>query len=296
MSEKVIEKEKKQYKKKSQGKEIWKRIKKNRAAMIGLIIISIFIFFALSADLIADYGEKAITQNAKERLQQPNSEHWFGTDAYGRDVFARIIHGARVSLTIGLASTGVSVILGGLFGAMAGYYGGKVDNIIMRIMDTVMCIPGILLALAIVAALGPGMRNLLIAITVSNIPGFTRIIRSVILSVVGQDFIEAAKACGTTDKRIIIRHILPNAMGPIIVQATMSVAGMIIAAAGLSFIGMGIQPPRPEWGAMLAESREYMRYAPYLVAFPGIAIVLAALSLNLVGDGLRDALDPRLKN
>ena len=296
MSEKAIEKEKKQYKKKSQGKEIWKRMKKNRAAMIGLVIICIFVFFAIFADVIADYEEEAITQNVKERLQPPNSEHWFGTDAYGRDIFARILHGARVSLTIGLASTGISVILGGLFGAAAGYYGGKVDSIIMRVMDTVMCIPAILLALAIVAALGPGIRNLLIAITVAQVPGFTRVIRSVILSVVGQDFIEAAKACGTTDKRIIIKHILPNAMGPIIVQATMSVAGMIITAAGLSFIGMGIQPPRPEWGAMLAESREYMRYAPYLVAFPGIAIVLAALSLNLLGDGLRDALDPRLKN
>lgn len=296
MSEKVIEKEKRKYKKKSQGKEIWKRMKKNRAAMIGLVIICIFVFLAVFADLIADYEEKAITQDATVRLQPPNSEHWFGTDAYGRDVFARIIHGARVSLTIGLASTGISVILGGLFGAMAGYYGGKIDSIIMRLMDTIMCIPGILLALAIVAALGPGMRNLLIAITVAQVPGFTRVIQSVILSVVGQDFIEAAKACGTTDTRIIIRHILPNAMGPIIVQATMSVAGMIITAAGLSFIGMGIQPPRPEWGAMLAESEEYMRYAPYLVAFPGIAIVLAALALNLLGDGLRDALDPRLKN
>lgn len=296
MSEKEIEKGKRQYKKNSQVKEIWKRMKKNKTAMIGLVIICIFVLLAIFADVIVDYEEMAITQNVKERLQPPNSVHWFGTDGYGRDVFARILHGSRVSLIIGLASTSISVIFGGLFGAMAGYYGGKIDSIIMRVMDTIMCIPPILLALAIVAALGPGIRNLLIAITVAQVPGFARVIRSVILSVAGQDFIEAAKACGTTDKRIILKHILPNAMGPIIVQATMSVSGMIITAAGLSFIGMGIQPPRPEWGAMLSESREYMRYAPYLVAFPGIAIVLAALSLNLLGDGLRDALDPRLKN
>lgn len=288
--------EKKQYKKRSQGKEIWKRMKRNKAAMVGLTILCIFIFFAVFADVIANYEDMAITQNVKERLEPPSADHWFGTDVYGRDLFARIIHGARVSLTIGIGSTSISVVLGGLLGAMSGYYGGRIDNIIMRLMDTIMCIPAILLALAIVAALGPGIRNLLIAITVAQVPGFTRVIRSVILSVVDQDFIEAAKACGTRDSRIILKHILPNAMGPIIVQATMAVAGMIITAAGLSFVGMGIQPPRPEWGAMLSESREYMRHAPYLVAFPGIAIVLAALSLNLLGDGLRDALDPRLKN
>lgn len=286
----------KQYKKKSQAKEIWRRMKKNKGAMIGLIIICIFVFFAIFADVIENYEERAIDQNVKERLQGPSSEHWFGTDAYGRDVFARIIHGSRISLTLGLATTSISVVLGGIFGAAAGYYGGKTDSIIMRIMDTIMCIPPILLALAIVAALGPGMRNLLIAITVAQVPGFTRVIRSVVLTVVDQEYIEAAKACGTLDSRIILKHILPNAMGPIIVQATMAVAGMIIAAAGLSFIGMGVQPPAPEWGAMLSQAREYMRHAPYLVMFPGMAIILAALSLNLIGDGLRDALDPRLKN
>jgi peptide/nickel transport system permease protein len=197
---------------------------------------------------------------------------------------------------IGLLTTILSVSIGCVFGAVAGYYGNKIDSIIMRFMDTVMAIPPILLALSIVAALGPSMRNLLIAMTVSSVPSFTRIIRSVIMSVVGQDFIEAAKCCGTSDARIIFKHILPNAIGPIIVQSTMSVASMIINAASLSFLGMGIQPPAPEWGAMLSESREFMRYYPHLVVIPGVAIVLAALSLNLLGDGLIDALDPRLKN
>lgn len=284
------------YRKKSRAKEIWRRLLKNRAAVFGLIVISVFIFAAVFADLIANYDQLAISQNMKIRLQPPSAEHWFGTDTYGRDVFARIVHGSRISLTLGIATTVVSVVIGGILGAAAGYYGGKVDSIIMRLTDTVMCIPPVLLSLAIVASLGPGMVNLIIAITIACVPGFTRIIQAVILSVVGQDFIEAAKACGTSDVRIILRHILPNAIGPIIVQATMSVANMIITAAALSFLGMGIQPPSPEWGAMLAESREYMRFAPYLVVIPGISIVLAALSLNLLGDGLNDALDPRLKN
>jgi len=285
----------KQYKKKNQLVEIWKRLKKSKTAMAGLIIISIFILLAVFADFIASY-DLAITQNPSIRLQGPSIEHLFGTDTYGRDIFARIIHGARYSLMIGFVTTILSVGIGGIFGAIAGYYGGKIDNVIMRVMDTIMAIPPILLALSIVASLGPGLRNLLIAMTVSSVPSFTRVIRAVIMSVVGQEFVEAARACGTTDKRIILRHILPNAMGPIIVQATMSVSSMIISAAALSFLGMGIQPPAPEWGAMLADSREFMRYYPYLVIIPGVAIVLASLSLNILGDGLRDALDPRLKN
>lgn len=285
----------KKFKKKNQLKEIWKRIKKSKTAMVGLVIIIMFILVAIFADVISDYN-LAITNNPSVRLQGPSAEHWLGTDTYGRDVFARIVHGARYSLMIGFVTTALAVTIGGLFGAIAGYYGGKIDGIIMRIMDTVMAIPPILLALSIVASLGPGLRNLLIAMTISSVPSFTRVIRSVILSVVGQDFIEAARACGTTDIRIILRHIIPNAIGPIIVQATMSISAMIISAAGLSFLGMGIRPPAPEWGSMLADSREFMRYYPYLVIIPGVTIVLAALSFNLLGDGLRDALDPRLKN
>jgi peptide/nickel transport system permease protein len=292
MGEKTV----RRHKKNSQIKEIWKRMKKSRSAMFGLVVIVIFILAAIFADLIVDYQKMAIEQNGMIRLQPPSWEHWFGTDAFGRDVFARIIHGTRVSLTVGLFATTVSCILGGLLGAITGYYKGRIDSIIMRAMDIIQCIPSLLLALAIVAALGPGIFNVLLAITVSSVPGFVRITRSVILTAVDQEYVEAAKACGTRDARIIYRHILPNAMGPIIVQATMSVAGMILVASGLSFLGMGMQPPAPEWGAMLTEGKEYMRNAPYLVAFPGLAIIFAALSISLFGDGLRDAIDPKLKN
>lgn len=284
------------YNKRSLAKEIWRRLKKNKAAMMGLIIISILVLVAIFADLIADYDTLAISQNVTERLQKPSSKHWFGTDGYGRDVFARIIHGTRVSMILGIGAVIISLMAGTIIGALAGFYGGKVDNVIMRIMDTIQSIPPILLALAIVASLGPGIRNLFIAITVTSTPGFARVIRSVILPIIGQEFIEAARAYGAKDRRIIFKYIIPNAIGPILVQATMAVSGMIIATASLSFIGMGIQPPRPEWGAMLSEAREYIRSETYLVVFPGLAIVLAALSLNLLGDGLRDALDPRLKN
>ncbi len=292
----MSQKSNRKYKKRSMPKEIWRRLKKNKAAMVGLIIISILIIVTIFADLIADYDTLAISQNVLDRLQHPSSKHWFGTDGYGRDVFARIVHGTRVSLLLGVAAVAISLFFGTIIGALAGFYGGKVDNVIMRIMDTIQSIPTILLALAIVAALGPGIRNLFVAITVTSTPGFARVIRSVILPIIGQEFIEAARAYGTKDRRIIFKYIIPNAIGPILVQATMAVSGMIIATASLSFIGMGIQPPRPEWGSMLAEAREYIRSETYLVIFPGLAIVLAALSLNLLGDGLRDALDPRLKN
>lgn len=284
------------YKKKSQMSIVWKRLKKSKTAMTGLIFIIIIIVIALCANFIADYQNLAIEQDFSIRLMSPSKEHWFGTDAFGRDVFARVIHGSRISLSIGLCATAVSVGLGILLGSVAAYFGKLVDSIIMRVLDTLIAIPEILLALAIIASLGPGITNLVIAMVVSRIPGFARIIRSSVLIVADQEYIEAAKACGASDIRIITKHILPNAIGPIIVQATMSVAKIIITAAALSFIGMGVQPPAPEWGSMLAEGREYMRNSVYLVAFPGIAIVLTALSLNLFGDGLRDALDPRLKN
>lgn len=282
-------------KKRSGFQETWRRLKKNRTAMFGLAIIIFFALVSISANFITPYNA-AVKQNARVRLQGPSMDHIFGTDAYGRDVFARTIYGSRISLTLGFATTLISVLLGGFLGAAAGFYGGKVDDIIMRFCDMLMCIPGILLALAVVAALGPSMTNLMIAITISNVPGFVRLIRSCILSVVDQDYIEAARACATNDFRIIYKHVIPNAMGPIIVQATMSIAGMILLASGLSFLGMGVQPPTPEWGAMLGEAREYMRTSGYLVLFPGMAIVFAALAFNLLGDGLRDALDPRLKN
>lgn len=282
-------------KKKGQFSDIWRRLKKNKIAMLGLVIFLIVLLTMIFANRIIPYS-MAIEQDVTIRLQGPSAQHWFGTDSFGRDVFARIIHGTRNSVTMGIISVAFGISVGGIFAAIAGYYGGKIDSAIMRVVDTILCIPFMLLALSVVAALGPSFRNVLIALMVSYVPIYTRIIRSTILTVVGQDYIEAARSCGTPDYQIILKHILPNAIGTIIVQATMSVGTMIITAASLSFLGMGIQPPAPEWGSMLSESKSYMIIAPYLVLFPGLAITITALSLNLMGDGLRDALDPRLKD
>ena len=282
-------------KKQSQLKEVWRRLKKDKTAMVGLWIIVVFALAVIFAEQISPF-HNAIRQSGEHRLQPPSADFIFGTDAFGRDIFTRVLHGGRISLSIGFVTASASLLIGGLLGAMAGFYGGWGDEVIMRIMDTLMSIPSILLSLAIVAALGANMTNLLIAITVASIPAFTRLVRASVLTVVEQDFIEAARACGTSDFRIICKHILPNAIGPIIVQTTASVSGMILAAAALSFIGMGVQPPQPEWGAMLSEAREFIRTAPHMLVFPGFAIILSALSFNLIGDGLRDALDPRLKD
>ena len=282
-------------KKKNKFAEVWKRLCKNTGAVIGMVIILIFVLGAVFANLIRPY-DLVIRQEAAIRLDPPSAEHWFGTDAYGRDVFARVLYGSRISLAIGFFTAAFSLIFGGILGAAGAYYGGQVDNIIMRVMDMFTAIPGTLLALAIVAALGTSMVNLLIAITISSIPGFVRLIRSTVLTVVESDYVEAARACGTGDARIILRHILPNAIGPIIVQTTTSISDMILTASGLSFIGMGVQAPTPEWGAMISEAREFYRQKPYLVIFPGVCIILTALSFNLIGDGLRDALDPRLRD
>ena len=288
--------EKTAVKRNSPAYEIWKRFKKNKAAMLGLAIFSVMVILAVFADVICDYDTQVIAQNVANRLKPPSAAHWFGTDAYGRDIFARVVHGARISIVIGLAATVGSVCISGILGSIAGYYGGRVDNVIMRVLDTFLAIPGELLAMAIVASLGPSMTNLLIAVTIARIPPFTRVIRSSILTVIDQDYIEAAIASGARDSYIIVKHILPNAMGPIIIQATMGVGRMILTAAGMSFIGMGVQPPLPEWGSMLAEGRDFMRYSPYITLVPGRAIILTSLALNLLGDGLRDALDPKLKN
>lgn len=282
-------------KKKSRVKEIWRRFKKNRLAMVGLFIFLCIILMTIFADLITPYST-ALQQNDAARLQAPSAEHWFGTDNYGRDIFARIVHASRNSLLVGISAVIIGIMLGGVLGSIAGFYGGKADNVIMRIMDTIMCIPFMLLVLSIVAVLGASLVNVLIAMTIVMIPTYTRIIRSSVLTVVGQDYIEAARACGTPDWFIISRHVLPNAIGPIIVQATMTVGQMIIWAASTSFLGMGVQPPTPEWGAMLSEAKNYILTAPYMVLFPGLAIALTAFSLNLMGDGLRDALDPKLKD
>ena len=276
-------------------REIWRQYKKNKAAMIGLVIRVVILLIALGADLIVPY-EKVISQSGAQRLQPPSAAHWFGTDEYGRDLFARVVHGSRYSLFIGVATSLIALVIGAILGASAGYFGGMVDSIISRITDVFLCVPPILLSLAVVAALGGNLRNLIIAITISSIPGNVRLIRSVVMTVAEEDYIEAARSYGASKKRIIFRYVLPNAMGPIIVNTTMSISAMILSAAGLSFIGMGIQPPAPEWGALLSDAQAYMFTAPYMLIFPGLFIILAALSFNLVGDGLTDALDPKLRD
>ena len=285
----------KKTKKNSQWREVWRRFRKSKTAMFGLFLLIIVVGMAIFADVIVPY-EKATEQNIMVRKQGPSAEHWFGTDELGRDVFARVVHGSRYSLLIGISTSVFSLILGGLLGAIAAFYGGTVDNIIMRIPDIVMTVPPILLSLAVVAALGPNLKNLLLAITISCVPSMVRMVRSVVLTVADQDYIEAARSYGASDMRIILKYVIPNALGPIIVTTTMNVAGMILSAAGLSFIGMGVQPPAPEWGALLSDAETYMFDAPHLLYFPGLFIVISALSFNLVGDGLRDALDPKLKN
>jgi peptide/nickel transport system permease protein len=282
-------------KKRSQFKAIWFRFKKNKLAMVGLVILAFLIAVAIAAPVISDY-EVAIKQNIRNRLQPPNKENIFGTDQYGRDIFARIVFGARVSLFAGIVGISTSSIIGAVIGSVAGYYGGRVDNILMRLMDILMALPSMLLAISIVAALGAGLTNLIIALSVSYIAQFSRIIRSSVLSIKNQEFIEAAVACGTRDRRIIFKHIIPNAIGPLLVQSTLSIASAIILISSLSFLGLGIKPPMPEWGSMLADARSQMRNYPYLVIIPGLAKILSVMGLNLIGDGLRDALDPRLKD
>ena len=284
-------------KKRSQWKEVWKRLKKNKMALLGLFLLTILILLALFANVIADYETVVIKQNLAKghRLAAPSAAHIFGTDEFGRDIFARIIHGARVSLKVGIISVSLSIIWGGTLGAIAGYYGGKLDNFIMRIMDIFLAVPSILLAIAIVSALGPSMLNLMVAISISSVPRYARIVRASVLTVKDQEFIEAAKAIGASNARIIYRHIIPNSLAPVIVQGTLGVATAILSTAGLSFIGLGIQPPAPEWGAMLSGGRQYLRTAWWVTTFPGVTIMITIFALNLLGDGLRDALDPRLK-
>lgn len=302
MSNTTVEK-KRTMRKKSRMAMILRQFRKSRTAMLGVCILCFFVIFAVFADLIADFDEKAIASNQDARFVSPSLKgffsgeaHIFGTDEYGRDIFARVIHGARVSLSIGIIATSCAAVVGGLLGAAAAFYGKKWDFIIMRIMDIISSVPSILLAMAVVAALGANLANLLIALSFSSIATYARLVRSAVVTLVGQEFIEAARACGSSDFRIIVKHIIPNSLSPIICQMAFSSAGMILTAASMSYLGLGIQPPNPEWGSMLASAKQYIWTYPYLITIPGICIVLSALSITLIGDGLRDALDPKLKD
>lgn len=274
---------------------IWRRFKRNRMAVAGLVIIASFILLAIFADVIGDYETKAIKINIKERHLHPSFDHIFGTDEFGRDIFIRVIHGTRISLFVGAISVSIALFFGGTLGAIAGYFGGKVDTVIMRLLDVLLAIPVILLAITIVAALGTSIINLMIAVGTANIPGFARVVRASVLGVKNHEYIEAARAVGARHHTILFTHILPNSFAPIMVYATLKVATAIMATAGLSFIGLGVKPPTPEWGSMLAAGRGFIRDHIHEVFFPGMMIMLSVLSLNMIGDGLRDALDPRLK-
>jgi len=284
---------KKETKKRGQWKEVWRRLKKNKLAMVGLVVLVLIILTALFADFVAPYGYRE--QNLSKITLKPNAEHLLGTDDLGRDILSRIIYGTRISLLVGIVAVTFSIIVGGILGAAAGFYGGVLDNIIMRIMDIMLAIPSILLAIALVTAFGGGLFNVMIAIGISSLPAYARVVKAAVISIKEQEFIEAAKAIGARDFRIIAAHIIPNSLAPIIVQGTLGVASAILSVAGLSFIGLGIQPPTPEWGSMLSNGRYLIRTAWHVATFPGIAIMITIFALNVLGDGLRDALDPRLK-
>ncbi|ANA82495.1 peptide ABC transporter [Paenibacillus vortex V453] len=272
----------------------WRAFRKNKIAMAGLFMILFFIVIALLAPLIAPYDYKA--QELADRLKPPSAEHWFGTDDLGRDLLSRVLHGTRISLWVGTFSVLGSIILGTLLGILAGFYGKWIDMIISRFFDILLAFPSILLAIAIVAILGPSLQNALYAIAIVNIPTYGRLVRAKVLSLKNEEYISAAQAIGMKNSGILRHHILPNSLTPIIVQGTLGIATAIIEAAALGFLGLGAQPPAPEWGKMLSDSRQFIATAPWTVIFPGVSIMLTVLAFNLMGDGLRDALDPRMKS
>lgn len=281
------------FRKKSQLAEIWGRFLKNKMAVVSLVFLVILILCAIFAEAIAPFGPD--DQNLVNKLIKPSKEYPFGTDHYGRDILSRVIYGSRPSLLVAAVSVSVSCLIGTIVGCIAGYYGKVADNILMRLVDILQSIPSMLLAISIAAMLGSGLMNVMIAVGIGSIPGYARLVRASILSIKQQEYIEAARSVGAGDFHIIFQHILPNCLAPIIVQATMSIAGAISAAAGLSFIGLGIQPPMPEWGSMLSAGRALLRQHPHVVLFPGLAIMVTVFCINIFGDGLRDAFDPKLK-
>lgn len=277
----------------SQGGEIWHRLTRSKTAMISLGFIVLLVFAVVFAPILTPYDFAGI--DLRSALQFPSWQHIMGTDQYGRDLFTRLLYGGRISLLVALTATAMSIVVGGLIGAAAGYFGGWFDTVAMRIMDVFMAIPGLLMAITVAAALGTGVFNTAIAVAISNIPSLSRIMRSSVLLLREQEYIEAATAFGSSDARIIRKHVIPNTLAPLIVQATLSIGNAILAIAGLSFIGLGIAPPTPEWGSILSNSMDQIMSFWPLIIFPGLMIALTMLAFNLLGDGLRDAMDPRLK-
>jgi ABC-type dipeptide/oligopeptide/nickel transport system permease subunit len=292
------------YQRQSPGKESLKRLFRHRSAQVGMVILFFLVLIAIFAPLIAPYDPTKIIKEAKRRdtpcvhilgCEDAKAEHIMGIDGNSRDLFSRVIFGSRLSLQIGLSTITFAIILGGIIGALAGYIGGWVDTLLMRIMDVLMAFPSLLLAIAIVTVLGTGLINALLAIGIVSIPRFARLVRASVLSTKELDYVAASRALGASPMRLLFMRILPNSITPLIVQGTLGIATAILDAAALSFLGLGAEPPRPEWGLMLGEEKNSVFNAPHLLIFPGIAIMLTVLSFNLVGDGLRDALDPRLR-
>ena len=279
----------------SQGQEILIRFLKNKGAVIGMVIVIALALVAIFADVIVDYDTQVVGYNIRERLQSPNANHWFGTDEMGRDLFWRIVYGTKYSFSIGIACTLLAAFIGIPLGAAAGYFGGTVDDLIMRLMDMITAIPGLLLGIVIVSALGANMVNLIIAVGIGGIASVARITRASVMTVKNQEYIESARVIGLRGISIIFSHILPNCLSPIIVNLTLRVAQAIIAASSLSFLGLGVPEPAPEWGSLLSAGRALIREYSYLTMFPGLAILVTVLALNMMGDGLRDAMDPKLR-
>ncbi len=282
----------------SQLKEMWETLRQNKAAVVGLFIISFLVLIALSVWVSELMGKQILPydpnySDMSKSFIRPNAEHWFGTDQLGRDMFSRILDGTKISLFVGVAAVSISLSVGVLLGAIAGYRGGRADTIIMRVMDMMLAIPSILLAIAFMAALGKGLDKAVIAIGLVSIPEYARIVRASILSVKENDYVQAAKVIGSSDSRIIIKHILPNIISLIVVRATLGISTAVLDTAALGFLGLGVQPPFAEWGDMLGRARGFIFNAPYTLIFPGIAITITVLAFNLLGDGLRDALDPK---
>ena len=279
------------------GQGLWadafRRLVKSRGATSGGVIFGLFVFMALAAPLLTPYDP--IRLNVVESLEPPSARHWLGTDQFGRDVLARVIYGARVSMAMGVVAVTISVVLGLALGLVSGYYCGTVDLLVMRMVDVMLAFPGILLALVIIAVLGPNLGSAMIAVGVSGMPLFVRVVRSSTLTVRALQYVEAAQAAGSSDVRVLVRHVLPNVLTPVIVLVTLGIPSAIVAGAALSFLGLSVKPPTPDWGEMLSKGRAFMGTAWWLSTFPGLAIAVIVLAINRFGDGLRDALDPRLK-
>ncbi|UHR02457.1 ABC transporter permease [Peptoniphilus sp. GNH] len=269
-----------------------KNFSKNKLALLGFFILLVIFFMAIFAPYLTPYNYA--DQNLQETFLSPSARHIMGTDKFGRDIFTRILFGARISLKIGFISMALAAVSGILIGLISGFYGGFLDNALMRLMDIMLSIPGLVMAIAISASLGGGMKNLIIAVAVAAIPGYAKIVRGQALVFKENEFVEAARILGASDFNIMFKQILPNCLAPVIVQMTIGVGYAVLSAASLSFIGMGIEPPMPEWGQMLSEGRDFIRDYPYITMFPGISIAITILALNILGDGLRDALDPKL--